>query len=98
MKRLIVRSIAESGIREAVTWYDHERSPRIAVEFLDSLEATFHQICENPKMFAVVEREIRRAPVARFPYGVFYVDGPDYVPVLAVLHLARNPATWQERL
>ena len=98
MKRLIVRSSAEADIYEAANWLAGERGHRVAIDFLDSVEATFNQIADNPKMFAVVEQEIRRALVARFPYGVFYVDGPEAVSVLAVMHLSRNPATWKERI
>lgn len=97
MKRLIVRSLAESDIREATQWLDRERGRHITLNFLDAVETTFQHIREHPHMFAVVEHEIRRAPIARFPYGVFYVDGPDAVSVLAVMHFARDPATWKRR-
>ncbi|MFP4551110.1 MAG: type II toxin-antitoxin system RelE/ParE family toxin [Spirochaetales bacterium] len=97
MKRLVVRSIAESDIREAAQWFTRERGRHVAIDFLDAVEATFDRIREQSRMFAVVEHDIRRAPVARFPYGVFYVDGSDSVSVLAVMHLARDPATWERR-
>ncbi|GAB6091098.1 type II toxin-antitoxin system RelE/ParE family toxin [Spirochaeta dissipatitropha] len=97
MKRLIIRSIAESDIHEAANWLVTERDQKVAIDFLDAVESTFQQISDNPRMFAVVEQEIRRALVDRFPYGVFYVDGADAVSVLAVMHLSRNPATWKAR-
>ena len=40
----------------------------------------------------------RRALVPSFPYGVFYRIREDAVQVVAVLHLHRDPATWEHRV
>lgn len=98
MKPLIIRSVAEVDIAEATQWLDQERSRDVALSFLDAIDTTFRQIREHPRMFAIVEQEFRRAPVAGFAYGVFYIDGPDVISVTAVMHASRDPATWKRRL
>lgn len=98
MKQLIIRSVAQTEISETLAWFDRERGTRIAADFLDSLDACFRSIQENPKLFAVLEAEVRRAPVHRFPYRVFYVEESDCISVIAVLHVARDPSTWRDRL
>lgn len=42
--------------------------------------------------------EVRRALLRHFPYGVYFVEGPDDVAVLAVLHLHRDPDMWKSRI
>jgi plasmid stabilization system protein ParE len=50
-----------------------------------------------PLLFAESYRGIRRVPVRRFPYVVYYrVEGDDTV-VLAVLHGRRHPREWKKR-
>jgi hypothetical protein len=41
--------------------------------------------------------DIRRVPVRRFPYCVFYRVEPDRIVVLAIFHGRRNPRIWQAR-
>lgn len=97
MKRLIIRSVAETDIAEAAGWYDRERGADFAARFLAALDTTFGQIEQQPFLFAPVESETRRAPVAGFPYGVFYVVGFDAISVIAILHASRDPTAWQRR-
>ena len=46
-----------------------------------------------PKVF----EGVRRVPVRRFPYGVFYQVGADQIGVIAVYHSNRDPRGWQQR-
>jgi plasmid stabilization system protein ParE len=41
---------------------------------------------------------VRRGKVRRFPYVVYYRVLADRIEVIAVLHAARNPQTWQDRV
>lgn len=44
-----------------------------------------------------VEAEVRRAPVARFPYYLAYLVAGDVIHVLAVAHERRRPQYWTGR-
>ena len=35
---------------------------------------------------------------AAFPYAVFFAADQDHVVILAAMHMARDPAAWQERV
>lgn len=51
-----------------------------------------------PLAWSLVEADIRRVLVHRFPYGLLYsVDG-GHLYILAVMHLRRQPGYWRERL
>lgn len=55
-------------------------------------------VSQHPQMYPAVHRGARRALLPRFPYAVFYVLGQDGAAVIGVLHAARDPTVWQERL
>ena len=96
MPRLVVRPEAELDALEAATWYDGERRG-LGDEFLAELRATFSRIEEGPVRFPVVFREVRRAILGRFPFGVFFVLEAERATVIAITHLRRHPSAWQRR-
>jgi len=96
MPRLTVRPEAELDALDAGSWYEGERSG-LGTEFLGELRATFSRIEEGPKRFPVVFREVRRAILHRFPFGVFFIVESDNAVVLAITHLRRHPSAWQRR-
>jgi len=72
--------------------------PGLGQRFLGEVSRCFDQIQSAPKRYQAVQDEARRALLRRFPYGVFFVSDDRQVSVLAVLHMARDPAFWQERV
>ncbi len=97
MKRaLIVRPEAEADLEEAQAWYDRQRVG-LGTDFLLCVEETLDRIVRNPEMYAVLHRDIRRAFVRRFPYGVFYRIVDDQLIVVGVFHGRRNPRAWKYR-
>ena len=96
MPRLTVRPEAELDALEAASWYESERAD-LGTGFLDELRTTFSRIEEGPQRFPVVFREVRRAILHRFPFGVFFIIESDSAVVLAITHLRRHPSAWQKR-
>lgn len=96
-QRLIVRPEAEQDIASAARWYE-ERQPGLSLAFRSALDRTLATIIENPDSYTPVHRNIRRALLRRFPYGVFYVRQTERIVVLAVLHTSRDPTLWSSYL
>jgi plasmid stabilization system protein ParE len=96
MLRLDVRPEAEVDVLQAASWYDREREG-LGSEFVNELRASFARIEAGPLRFPLVLGDFRRAIVHRFPFGVFFVVEEDRTTVLAVMHLHRDPRTWQKR-
>ena len=96
MPRLTVRPEAELDALEAASWYQGERAG-LGTEFLDELRTTFSRVEEGPQRFPVIFREVRRAILHRFPFGVFFIVESDTAVVLAITHLRRHPSVWQKR-
>jgi len=61
------------------------------------VQAVLDTIAGRPDRYPVVVRDVREAPVARFPYCVYYRVRPGRVVVISVFHTSRDPAVWQSR-
>lgn len=94
--RLTADSRAALDIEAAFDWYENEQAG-LGDEFLDELRATYDRIANGPLAYQDLRSGIRRALLRRFPYSVYFAVESDVVVILAVLHVAREPAEWQRR-
>ena len=94
--RFVIRSAAEADVAEAFEWYE-QRSPGLGLEFLRAVDVTFAIIARTPEIFPTLQKDIRRARLRRFPYGVFFVERSGTISVLAVMHAHRDPRRWLSR-
>ena len=93
---VIVRPLAAADVREAAFWYENKREG-LGAEFTLEVDALYERITQNPRQFAVIEEETRRALLRRFPYAVYFIIGDDVPVIVAVLHQHRRPDRWHER-
>jgi hypothetical protein len=94
---IVIRDIAKADLREACEWYDDKR-PGLGNDLIACVEDTLNKLRRWPDLGLVVHKKLRRAPVRRFPYGVFYVlDGQD-ISVVGIIHGRRSPQFWKKRL
>jgi toxin ParE1/3/4 len=94
--RLVIRPSAESELTEAYQWYETQRQG-LGLEFLFSVEATLALLQGTPELHPLIHKQVRRALIRRFPFGVFYVVDEDAIHILAVFHGKRNPKRWMDR-
>jgi len=87
---------AEAELNEAVSFYEAAET-QLGEEFLLEVFATIRTILSHPRAWPVLEGEVRRCLVNRFPYAVLYSIEPDRVFVLALMHLHRRPGYWKTR-
>jgi plasmid stabilization system protein ParE len=85
---------AEDEARAAFLWY-LERSERAAVAFEREIESAIDQIGEAPTAYPIVDGEMRRFLLARFPYAMLYSIGLTCVRIIAVAHQHRKPGYWR---
>ena len=62
-----------------------------------ALDASLASIQRNPTAYAIVHKQMRRALLRRFPYGVIYLIGNNEIVVLGCFHASRNPKQWRNR-
>ena len=87
---------AQHDVEDTVAWYEGQRVG-LGGRFVAALDRLIDRFSENPQQFPVIEPEVRRALVRRFPYAVYFIVSSDHIAVIAVLHVRRYPQEWQRR-
>jgi hypothetical protein len=66
--------------------------------FYDEVEGLILDIRHQPGRFRLFEPPARRHFSDVFPYGIIYLDEPERVWIIAVMHMKRQPGYWRNRL
>lgn len=88
---------AETEFVRAVEYYE-EREEGLGLDFAVEIHSAIERILAHPKAWPILEDDIRRSLVRRFPYGLLYVEEEDKVFITAVMHLHREPDYWKHRM
>lgn len=89
-------SEAEAEFLAAIDYYE-EREVGLGYDFSVQVFNAIHTIINHPDAWPLVEDDIRRCLVNRFPFGVLYSIEPSKIYILAVMHLRRHPDYWKNR-
>jgi toxin ParE1/3/4 len=87
---------AEDDVAAEYAHYEQQRAG-LGDQFLEALRETVDRIRDNPQMFGVFRRDIRAAPLQRFPSVVYYRDRGSDVLIIAVQHGRRSSRAWRGR-
>jgi ParE toxin of type II toxin-antitoxin system, parDE len=87
---------AEKEFVEAVTFYETCKNG-LGESFAFEVYSTIKNIQSYPYAWPILEKDIRRCLVNRFPFGVIYSIETDRIYILAVMHLHRYPKYWKTR-
>ena len=85
-------------LREAVDHYE-AAVPGLGLDFLDEVEHAANLLIVHPEAgerVRVALRDLRRWPLPRFPFVLFY-DLRPHVVIPAIAHVRRKPDYWAER-
>ena len=96
-QHVVARGAAAADIVNIRNWYDAQ-SPGLGNEFLDELGLCFARIEAKPKAYPIVQNDVRKSRLARFPYSVFYRIRGSEIRIVAVIHQSRDPQIWQKRV
>lgn len=89
--------LALTEYSEAVEFYS-EKNIELAQNFINSVEDAIFRIIESPHRYPVIDEDIRRCLVSKFPYAILYSIEEEYILIIAVMHCSRKPKYWQKRL
>lgn len=82
---------------EAIDYYD-TKAEGLGNRLLAEVRAVVLYIQEFPASSPVIEREVRRKVLVKFPYDLFYVLNSSGVTILSVAHESRRPGFWRGRM
>jgi toxin ParE1/3/4 len=88
---------ASAEYEAAFEWY-FLRSEFVASGFAQEMTRAIEAISEAPRRWPVANRDIRKYPLHRFPFAVFYREISSGVQVIAVAHGRRKPGYWKKRV
>ena len=88
---------ADEEFAGAVRYYS-EMSPELGVRFYREMERLFREACADPERFRRFDPPVRRHFSRDFPFAVIFLEKPDSIWIVAVMHMKRRPGYWRERL
>ncbi len=77
--------------------YEGTAVPHLANEFYNELFLLIRKAAQNPGRFRIIERDLRRANLKRFPYHFLFRVVGDSIRVLVIRHHRRHPTFGLER-
>ena len=96
MKRLL-HPEADEELAAAVRYYS-EISPELGVRFYREMERLLHEACAHPEWFWKFDPPARRHLSSDFPYAIIFLEKPEPIWIVAVMHMKRRPDYWRGRL
>ncbi len=87
---------AENEMIEAAAYYEAQQVD-LGKRFLVAVQDAINSILINPRLYPVVDLDVRRCLTKVFPFGVLFRIEPDEIVIVAVMHLARHPDYWKHR-
>jgi plasmid stabilization system protein ParE len=81
---------------EAIAYYE-DCQTELGKQLTQEIDASIKLILAFPTAWTLLEGEIRRILIRRFPFGLLYISRNDEIYILAVMNLNRNPNYWKER-
>jgi plasmid stabilization system protein ParE len=88
---------ADEEFASAVRYY-YEISPELGIRFYREMERLFGEVCNHPQRYGKFDPPARRHFSLDFPYAVIFLEKPEDVWIVAVMHRNRRPGYWCERL
>ena len=88
---------AEMELIDASSYYNIQ-SEGLGFEFAAEVKKTIERIIQHPEAWTKLSKRTRRCRTNRFPYGVIYQIKEETILIVAVMHLSRDPQTWEARL
>jgi plasmid stabilization system protein ParE len=100
--RLHVEPQAERDAEEAAVWYE-DREAGLGAAFLAAFSATLRRILDAPEACAPVRGvdlvpPVRSVRVKPYAYRVVFLERPDQLRVIAVMHVRQRPESLRSRL
>jgi len=94
---IIFLSPARDELTEAISYYNGQ-SEGLGYEFAAEVKKTLERIVQYPNAWFKLSSRTHRCRTNRFPYGIIYQIREETLLVVAVMHLSREPKTWESRL
>ena len=93
---LIYHPDAEAKLIEAAQFYER-RVSTLGAQFLDATDQAIRVIQDAPDRWSIIEEDVRRYLMPRFPFAIYYRVLSEHLRLLAFKHHSRHPDYWRYR-
>ncbi len=90
-------SVADEELADAMMFYLGE-SPMAADRFIDEFDRARKEILRDPLRNPRYEGELRVKVLRDFPFSIYYLIEETEIVLVAIMHQARKPGYWKDRL
>jgi toxin ParE1/3/4 len=87
---------ADAEVVAAANYYEGQQED-LGKRFLSNVEDGLARIRINPRLYPLIDGDVRRCLTRTFPFGILFRDNEDRIEIIAVMHLRRKPGYWKER-
>lgn len=94
--RVVLHPEADAELSQGVAYYA-SIDQALGERFLAEIKRLIAEITLHPKTFRQFDPPARRHFSTWFPYGVIYLELPDQLWIVAVMHMKRRPGYWKLR-
>jgi hypothetical protein len=88
---------AEAEFVQAIDYYEACEAG-LGYDFAIEVCAAIERTVAHPKAWPIIEEDMRRSLVRRFPFGIIYAEIDNELVIVAVMHLHRDPDCWTHRV
>jgi len=88
---------AKLEIDNAYEYYNLQQD-KLGDKFKNDVKKSIDTIRNFPKLYPIVESNIRRNILHRFPYSIYYALEKEKIIILAVAHQSRKPFYWIDNI
>ena len=88
--------LAKLEFDEAIVYYENE-SVGLGMRFKKEIRSSIDMILQFPKLYPIVEDDIRKCVTHSFPYTIFYAFREDTVYIYAIANHFKEPSIYTTR-
>lgn len=97
MYKIEISRFAFDEIEESKKYYNLQKSD-FGLDFKGDVFNAINNIASYPNLYPIIDVDIRRCLLHRFPFSIFYTIKQDTVVILTVAHQHRKPNYWADRI
>lgn len=97
MKPHLLHPEAEIEYTAAAVYYT-EIDPLLGARFFYEMERLIEEVRRHPQRFWMFDPPLSRHRSTAFPHSVVYLEKPEHIWIVGVMHGGRRPGYWRERL
>jgi toxin ParE1/3/4 len=88
------------AVREYLEVIEYHAAIRVELgeRFDSEIQRLVGEVCCDPERLYRFHPPAQRALSSAFPYSVVYLEEPDRIWIVAVMHAKRRPGCWRKRL